>query len=108
MPSFRIRGMASQLLSPSPHDDHARSISSSNSREKRARWRTRRGTRMKGRTTITRRRFLGGSAAALLLAGMPKGWVGGAWADEGPESPDVRVGMIALTDCSSIVMAHEL
>jgi nitrate/nitrite transport system substrate-binding protein len=57
---------------------------------------------------LTRRRFLGGSAAALLLAGMPKGWVGGAWADEGPEAPQVRLGIIALTDCSSIVMAHEL
>jgi nitrate/nitrite transport system substrate-binding protein len=63
---------------------------------------------MKARTKITRRRFLGGSTAALLLAGMPKGWVGGAWADAGPEAPDVRIGIIALTDCSSIVMAHEL
>jgi nitrate/nitrite transport system substrate-binding protein len=63
---------------------------------------------MPRRTPITRRRFLGGSATALLLAGMPKGWVGGAWADDGPEAPDVRIGIIALTDCSSIVMAHEL
>jgi len=58
----------------------------------------------------TRRRFLGVSlsAAGALLAGMPRGWVGGAWADEGPESPQVRIGIIALTDCASIVMAHEL
>jgi nitrate/nitrite transport system substrate-binding protein len=63
---------------------------------------------MHANPTVTRRRFLGGSATALLLAGMPKGWVGGAWADEGPEAPQVRLGIIALTDCSSIVMAHEL
>jgi ABC-type nitrate/sulfonate/bicarbonate transport system substrate-binding protein len=27
---------------------------------------------------------------------------------DGPETPKVRIGIIALTDCSSIVMAHEL
>ena len=59
-------------------------------------------------TKITRRRFLGGTAATMLLAGLPRGWVGGVWADEGPETPDVRLGIIALTDCASIVMAHEL
>lgn len=59
---------------------------------------------------VTRRRFLAtsGSALGLLLTGMPKGWVGGAYADDGPETPQIRIGMIALTDCSSIVMAHEL
>lgn len=58
----------------------------------------------------TRRGFLkvSLSAAGALLAGMPRGWVGGAWADEGPETPQIRIGIIALTDCSSIVMAHEL
>jgi len=39
---------------------------------------------------------------------VPRGWVGGAWAGDGPETPQVRIGIIALTDCSSIVMAHEL
>lgn len=59
----------------------------------------------------TRRRFLKTattSVAAGLLAGVPKGWAGGAFADDSPETPNVRFGIIALTDCSSIVMAHEL
>jgi nitrate/nitrite transport system substrate-binding protein len=60
--------------------------------------------------TISRRRFLQASASAtgLLLSGLPRGWVGGAYADDGPEQPAVRIGIIALTDCASIVMAHEL
>ena len=33
---------------------------------------------------------------------------GGAYASDAPETPKVRIGIIALTDCSSIVMAHEL
>ena len=58
---------------------------------------------------ITRRDFLKiGGAAGFLLAGMPKGWVGGVYAADGPETTKVRFGIIALTDCSSIVMAHEL
>jgi nitrate/nitrite transport system substrate-binding protein len=59
---------------------------------------------------ITRRNFLKlcASAAGVLLAGMPKGWIGGAYAADGPETKNVRFGIIALTDCSSIVMAHEL
>ena len=59
----------------------------------------------------SRRRFLkttAATAAAGILAGVPKGWAGGVYADDSPETPDVRFGMIALTDCSSIVMAHEL
>src|ERR1700704_3221105 len=59
----------------------------------------------------TRRRFLktaATSVAAGLLAGVPRGWAGGAYADDSPETPNVRFGIIALTDCSSIVMAHEL
>ena len=57
---------------------------------------------------ITRREFLTTTAAAALFAGLPVGWRGGAYAGDGPESPKVRIGIIALTDCSSVVMAHEL
>jgi nitrate/nitrite transport system substrate-binding protein len=60
---------------------------------------------------VSRRRFLKtttGSVAAGLLAGVPSGWAGPAYADDSPETPNVRFGIIALTDCSSIVMAHEL
>src|ERR1700704_3905437 len=59
----------------------------------------------------TRRRFLktaATSVAAGLLAGVPRGWAGGAFADDSPETPNVRFGIIALTDNASIVMAHEL
>jgi len=60
---------------------------------------------------VSRRKFLqttGASAAATLFAGLPKSWAGPAFADDSPETPNVRFGIIALTDCSSIVMAHEL
>src|SRR5947207_2554939 len=59
----------------------------------------------------TRRAFLtrtGQTGLALLLAGLPCGWVGAVYASEAPETPNIRIGMIALTDCSSIVMAYEL
>jgi hypothetical protein len=56
----------------------------------------------------SRREFVTRGAAAALLAGAPAGWVGGAWASDAPEHPRVRIGIIALTDCSSTVMAHEL
>ncbi len=59
---------------------------------------------------FTRRSFLGraASASAIALAsGLPRGWVGGVYADDSPEAPDVKLGIIALTDCSSIVVAHE-
>ena len=56
----------------------------------------------------TRREFLKTTAAGALLAGLPGGWAGGAYAADGPETPKMRFGIIALTDCSSIVMAHEL
>src|SRR5467141_3990708 len=57
---------------------------------------------------MTRRDFFRTTTAAALLAGLPAGWAGGVYAAEGPETPKVRIGIIALTDCSSIVMAHEL
>src|SRR5262249_26742692 len=66
------------------------------------------GGTMGKRYEMTRRRFLQASTATALLAGMPRGWVGGAWAADGPETPQIRFGIIALTDCSAIVMAHEL
>jgi len=48
------------------------------------------------------------SAAGLLMSGLPSGWVGSAYADDGPETKTIRFGIIALTDCAPIVMAHEL
>src|SRR6266487_4105569 len=59
----------------------------------------------------SRRRFLkraGGSALATLTLGLPSGWAGTAYADDSPETRTIRLGIIALTDCSPIVMAHEL
>lgn len=60
---------------------------------------------------MSRRRFFGvtakGLGAAALLNGVPSGWVGGVYAGEGPEETDLTFGMIALTDCSPIVIAHE-
>ena len=58
----------------------------------------------------TRRSFLktAGSSAGLLMAGLPAGWTGGVYAQDGPEIRDVRFGIIALTDCAPIVIAHEL
>ncbi len=59
---------------------------------------------------MKRRTFLKGAGSALggLLAGLPSEWVGGAYAADGPETSTVRFGMIALTDCAPIVIAHEL
>jgi nitrate/nitrite transport system substrate-binding protein len=55
----------------------------------------------------TRRSFITKSAAAMLLSGLPKGWVGSALASDAPETTDLKFGIIALTDCSPIVIAHE-
>jgi nitrate/nitrite transport system substrate-binding protein len=48
------------------------------------------------------------STAGALLAGVPQGWAGGIYADDGPETSTMNFGIIALTDCAPIVMAHEL
>ena len=59
------------------------------------------------RPETTRRHFLRTTVAGSLLAGLPAGWTGSVYADDSPESPNVRFGIIALTDCSPIVIAHE-
>src|SRR5262245_18361640 len=61
-----------------------------------------------GEMRTSRREFLSASAAAVLASGLPLGWAGGVYASDAPESPKVRIGIIALTDCSTIGMAHEL
>jgi nitrate/nitrite transport system substrate-binding protein len=66
---------------------------------------------LKPSATFSRRAFLGSTAkiagAAALLSGLPKGWMGAAYASDAPETPTLKFGMIALTDCSPIVIAHE-
>lgn len=58
-----------------------------------------------------RRQFLEGAAKGLgvagLLGALPRGWVGSVYADDSPETANIKFGMIALTDCSPIVIAHE-
>jgi nitrate/nitrite transport system substrate-binding protein len=60
---------------------------------------------------ISRRKFLkgaiGGSAIAALMQGLPRGWAGSVLASDAPETANLKFGMIALTDCSPIVIAHE-
>ena len=52
----------------------------------------------------SRRRFLEASVAAVGATLLPAGRL---WASDAPEVADLKFGMIALTDCSSIVIAHE-
>lgn len=60
---------------------------------------------------IGRRSFLGMTTKSIglgaLLNGLPGGWVGGAYASDAPEVSEMKFGIIALTDCSPIVIAHE-
>ena len=48
------------------------------------------------------------SSLGVLLGHLPSRWVGRVYAADAPETTKIRLGIIALTDCSSIVMAHEL
>jgi nitrate/nitrite transport system substrate-binding protein len=63
---------------------------------------------MKKKTTRRDVLKLGAAAAGALFPGLPAGFCGGVYASDAPETPAIRFGIIALTDCSSIVMAHEL
>ncbi|TMA51884.1 MAG: twin-arginine translocation signal domain-containing protein, partial [Deltaproteobacteria bacterium] len=56
---------------------------------------------------LSRRQFLQASGMAALLANLPAGWAGRVFAADAPETPRLRIGIIALTDCSSIVIAYE-
>src|SRR4030095_3829697 len=60
---------------------------------------------------VSRRRFVSraarGATLATLFAGLPKGWIGSAYASDGPELTNLRCGIIALTDCSPFVIAAE-
>ena len=62
-------------------------------------------------TELSRRRFLSAAArglGAVALLGSPaRGWAGGVLPSDAPETPNLRFGIIALTDCSPIVIAHE-
>ncbi len=53
---------------------------------------------------MRRRRFLGASLTSVAAALLPSGRL---FASDAPEVADLRLGIIALTDCSPIVIAHE-
>lgn len=65
-------------------------------------------------TGLSRRNFLGrgialAGTAALFSALGNRSWAStAASASEAPEHPDMKFGIIALTDCAPIVVAHEL
>jgi nitrate/nitrite transport system substrate-binding protein len=62
-------------------------------------------------TDLNRRQFLGKAAKGVtltaLFAGLPKGWLGTAYASDAPETAKLRCGIIALTDCSPFVVGAE-
>jgi nitrate/nitrite transport system substrate-binding protein len=61
--------------------------------------------------SVSRRHFCGTLAGSTvvgaLLGSLPRGWAGSTPAGEAPEVSKMKFGMIALTDCSPIVIAHE-
>ena len=60
---------------------------------------------------LSRRQFLRkaakGATLTALFAGLPKGWLGTAYASEAPETAKLRCGIIALTDNSPFVVGAE-
>jgi nitrate/nitrite transport system substrate-binding protein len=62
-------------------------------------------------TEFSRRQFLGkaakGATLTALFAGLPKGWLGTAYASDAPETAKLRCGIIALTDNSPFVVGAE-
>jgi len=57
---------------------------------------------------MTRRQFMRKTAGAhlgALFAGLPRAWVGSVYAGDAPETAMLKFGIIALTDCSPIVIA---
>lgn len=48
------------------------------------------------------------TALGLLAAGLPVCWVGAQTARDSPESPNFKFGIIVLTECSPIVIGHEI
>ena len=63
----------------------------------------------KNSVKLGRRKFLSVTTigAGALLTGLPRHWFGSVYASDAPEVANMRFGMIALTDCSPIVIAHE-
>src|SRR3954466_12797291 len=55
----------------------------------------------------SRRKFIGGAAALLGCAGLLRARASWGATNTGPEVTDLRFGIIALTDNSPIVIAHE-
>jgi len=56
---------------------------------------------------VSRRELLKLSALGALVAQLPIGWRGRVYASDAPEMSSIRIGIIALTDCSSIVIGRE-